>query len=102
MPRNNNSGLDNPHVASSLTTVKKKITEFVQNNWVEEWRRSTKGLIIKTFFKSPKAASILKTFHLIDGLAQILTGHNKLLFNQHRLSIVVSPLCNFQEEAETV
>ena len=59
---------NNSHVVSSRTTAKTKITAFFQNKWAEEWRCSIKELIRKAFFKSPKAASILKPVHFTQGL----------------------------------
>ena len=93
---------NNFHVASSWTTTKSKIKAFFQNKWKEEWQRLSKGLITKAFFKTPKDAAILKTVHLTHGLTQILTGHNRLYCFLHRLSMVASPLCECQEEAETI
>ena len=78
------------------------IQSVLHEKWEEEWRQEKKSQITKLFFPSARDAVILQRSLINHRTTQILTGHCRLNYFQHRIQKATSPMCPCDAEVETV
>jgi len=86
----------------ALKLLEATIQSVLHEKWEEEWRQEKKSQITKLFFPSARDAVILQRSLINHRTTQILTGHCRLNYFQHRIQKATSPMCPCDAEVETV
>jgi hypothetical protein len=86
----------------SPSHVRRVILSKLKENWNEEWTQSEQNKMTGDFFPTIKDAAVLKYAYIHHQVTQVLTGHSKLNSHMHKINKISSPMCNCNEEEETV
>jgi hypothetical protein len=71
------------------------------SQWQNEWERSSKGAITKSFF--PKIADRLKLrINATPNFTAIVTGHDNIKTYLYKYKIIESPMCSCKEGDQSV
>jgi hypothetical protein len=69
--------------------------------WQNEWERTTKGAVTKSFF--PKIVDRIKlTINATPNLTAIVTGHGNIKSYLYKYRIIQSPMCSCRHGEQTV
>jgi len=78
-----------------------ELNEQSVNQWQNEWERSSKGVITKSFF--PKIADKLKLrINATPNFTATVTGHGNIKTYLYKYKIIESPMCSCKEGDQSV
>jgi len=81
--------------------VRSELNEQSVKEWQNEWERSSKGVITKSFF--PKIADRLKLRIIITpNFTTIVNGHGNMKTCLYKYKIIESPMCSCDEGEKSV
>jgi len=83
------------------SAVRSELNEQSVKQWQNEWKRSSKGVITKSFF--PKIADRLKLrIHVTPNFTTTVTGHGNIKTYLYKYKIIESPMCSCAEGKQSV
>jgi len=83
------------------SAVLSELSEQCVKQWQNEWERSSKGVITKSFF--PKIADRLKPrINATPNFTTIVNGHGNIKTYLYKYKIIESPMCSCDEGEQSV
>ena len=90
-------------IGMPISEIKKKIKEFSESRWKDEWQKYKGARMSKLFYDGPdknKAQKILQmSSYKVGRLVRLLSGHNNLNYFQNLID-GINPLCRLCEEED--
>jgi len=81
--------------------VMSELKEQSLNQWQQEWSRTTKGAITKSFF--PKIVDRMKvTINTTSNFTTMVTGHGNIKTYLHKYKIIQNPMCPCKQGDQSV
>ena len=96
LPNSFASHLDRPPLVR-----KSAMSKLSWSRWNDEWMSATTGSTTRLFFPTVPSYSSLQS-NLPYQVSQLITGHCRLNFHQHRFAFIDSPACRCGAEEETI
>ena len=88
----------------SLTTIKRKIRQLVNQKWQREWNRGESGRQVHNLFpKIPTTRYISKFSRNKESrIIRVISGHSRLKDHMHKIKLAENPCCSCSEARQTV
>jgi len=97
----NNKNIEQCYTKIPKSAVRSELKEQSVQQWQNEWERSSKGAITKSFF--PKIEDRLKLrLNATTKFTAIVTVHGNIKYYLYKYKIIDNPMCPFKKGGQTV